>query len=63
MTRLVEALHALHLDGEVSLGDRWAKLQGERCWVYVAEAKDGDYYTWCDDRLGDSYNLIHGLAS
>lgn len=49
MTRLVEALHALHLDGEVSLGDRWAKLQGERCWVYVAEAKGGGYYTWCDD--------------
>lgn len=50
MTRLVEALHALQLDGDISLGDRWAKFQGEHCWVYVAEAPwDGGYYTWCDD--------------
>ena len=49
MTQLVEALRALHLEGEVSLADRWAKLQGERCWVYVAAAKGGGYFTWCDD--------------
>ena len=49
MTQLVEALRALHVDGEVSLGDRWAKLRGERCWVYIATAKDGGYFTWCDD--------------
>ena len=49
MTQLVEALRALHLEGEVSLGARWAKLRGERCWVYVATAKDGGYFTWCDD--------------
>ncbi len=46
MTQLVEALH---LEGEVSLGERWAKLRGERCWVYVATAKDGGYFTWCGD--------------
>lgn len=50
MTRLVDALHALGLEGEVSLSDRWAKLQGERCWFYVAEGAWGSgYYTWCDD--------------
>ena len=49
MTRLVEALDALHLEGELSLADRWVKLQGQRCWVYVAAAKGGRYFTWCDD--------------
>ena len=49
MTRLVEALDALHLEGELSLADRWVKLQGQRCWVYVAAAKGGGYFTWCDD--------------
>ena len=50
MTRLVEALHALGMDGELSLSDRWAKLEGERCSVYIAEAGwNGGYYTWCDD--------------
>jgi hypothetical protein len=51
MTQLVEALRALHLEGEVSLGERWAKLQGERCWVYVATAKGGGYFSWCDHPL------------
>ena len=55
MTRLVEALHALGLDGELSLSDRWAKLEGERCAVFVAEANwNGGYYTWCDDPNGRS---------
>ncbi len=49
MTGLVEALDALHLEGELSLADRWVKLQGQRCWVYVAAAKGGGYFTWCDD--------------
>jgi hypothetical protein len=50
MTQLVDALHALGLEGELSLADRWAKLQGQHCWVYVAEAPWGNgYYTWCDD--------------
>ncbi len=49
MTQLVEALDALHLEGELSLAGRWVKLQGERCWVYVVAAKGGGYFTWCDD--------------
>ncbi len=49
MTQLVEALDALHLEGELSHADRWVKLQGQRCWVYVAAAKGGGYFTWCDD--------------
>ena len=50
MTQLVEALRVLGLEGELSLSDRWAKLQGQQCSVYVAEAPWGSgYYTWCDD--------------
>ena len=49
MTQLVEALDALHLEGELSHADRWVKLPGQRCWVYVAAAKGGGYFTWCDD--------------
>lgn len=51
MTQLIEALHAMGLDGEIALADRWIKLQGERCAVYVVErAWGGGYYTWCEDR-------------
>ncbi len=50
MTRLVDALHALGLDGEVTLSGRWVKLDGEHCPVYVVEAAWGaGYFTWCDD--------------
>jgi hypothetical protein len=50
MTRLVAALHILGLAGEIDLCGRWVKLQGERCWVYVAEPTwRGGYLTWCDD--------------
>ncbi len=50
MTRLVEALRSLELDGEIALGGRWVKLQGAHCPVYVVEAAWGaGYYTWCDD--------------
>ncbi|MBA3944239.1 MAG: hypothetical protein H0X37_06700 [Herpetosiphonaceae bacterium] len=50
MTRLVEALHALGLEGEAELEDRWVKIQGQQCWVYIAEAAwGGGYYTWCED--------------
>ena len=50
MTQLVEALRVLGLEGELSLSDRWAKLQGQQCSVYVVEAPWGSgYYTWCDD--------------
>ncbi len=50
MTRLLEALRALGLEGEVGLSGRWVKVRGDRCSVYVYEAAwDGGYYTWCDD--------------
>ena len=50
MTRLVAALQALGLEGEVALAGRWVKLRGERCAVYVAEATFGSgYYTWGED--------------
>jgi hypothetical protein len=50
MTRLLDALRTLGLEGEVALAGRWVKLRGERRTVYVAEAAWGSgYYTWCDD--------------
>ena len=49
MTQLVEALDALHLEGELSHADRWVKLQGQRCWVYVAVVKGVGYVIWFDD--------------
>ena len=49
MTRLVEAVRALGLEGEITLAGRWLRLQGERHAVYVAEAPwNGGFYTWCD---------------
>ena len=49
MTRLVTALRAVGVDGEIALAGHWVKLQGERCAVYVAEAPSrGGYYTWCE---------------
>ena len=49
MTRLVAALHALGLDGEIALAGHWVKFQGERCAVYVIQATSGGgYYTWCE---------------
>lgn len=50
MTRLVEALRALGLNGRMSPSGRMVTLDGERCRVYVTEApRSGGYYTWCDD--------------
>jgi hypothetical protein len=50
MTRLVAALHALALEGEIEFSGRCVKLQGECYWVYVAEpTRSGGYFTWCDD--------------
>ena len=50
MTRLVEALNALGLQGEIALSGRWIRLEGECCPVYVIEEAWGTgYYTWCDD--------------
>ncbi len=51
MTRLIEALQALDLEGEITHSGRWLKLRGGRCSVYVAEAAwEAGYYTWCDDQ-------------
>ena len=50
MTRLVAALQALGLEGEVALAGRWVKLRGERHAVYVAATTSGSgYYTWGED--------------
>ncbi len=50
MTTLVEALKALGLEGEIMLSGRWVRLQGELCFVYVAEMDWNERYcTWCDD--------------
>ncbi|HBY97361.1 MAG: hypothetical protein M5U01_38365 [Ardenticatenaceae bacterium] len=49
MPRLIEALRALGLEGEIASSGRWVKLQGERGWVYVVEAPwESGYYSWCD---------------
>ncbi len=53
MTRLVEALQALDLEGQVALSGRWVTIEGERCRVQVVEASWGaGYYSWCDDLGG-----------
>ncbi len=50
MPRLVDALLALGMAGEIAGGGRWVKLRGARCPVYVAETSGGThFYTWCDD--------------
>ena len=47
MTRLVAALQALGLEGEIALAGHWVKLVGDRYTVYVAETTSGrGYYTW-----------------
>lgn len=49
MTRLVEALQTLGLDGDITQAGHWVTLRGEGCLVYVVEADWGrGYYTWCD---------------
>jgi hypothetical protein len=49
MTKLVEALQALGLAGEIMLSGRWVKIRGKHCSVYVAEtAWNKQYCTWCD---------------
>ncbi len=53
MTRLVEALGALGIEGRVALSGRWVTIEGERCRVQVVEASWGaGYYSWCDDLAG-----------
>jgi hypothetical protein len=50
MTRLVETMRELGIDGEIEMSGSWVRIQGERCRAYVAEVARGGYYTWCDDR-------------
>ncbi len=53
MTRLVEALGALGIEGSVALSGRWVTIEGERCRVQVVEVSWGTgYYSWCDDLAG-----------
>ncbi len=50
MTRLVAALQALGLEGEIALAGRWVMLPGDRYAVYVAQATSASgYYTWGQD--------------
>lgn len=64
VTRLVEALRALRLDGEVSASGRWVRLMGERCAVYVAEgSRESGYYTWCDDASARSVEVYPNATS
>ena len=49
-TRLVDALCRLGIDAHVAVGGRWARIEGERFPVYVAETSHGrGFLTWCDD--------------
>ena len=50
MTRLVDALRTLGLEGKIELNGRWVIFQGERSRVYVVEGRQGSsYLTWCED--------------
>ncbi len=50
MTRLIKALETLGLQAAVELDGRWASFDGDRCKVYVVEARSGSgFYMWCDD--------------
>ena len=64
MTRLVEALNALGLQGEIALSGRWIRLNGERCPVYVIEEAWGvGYYTWCDDPQARTVEFYRDAAT
>lgn len=48
--RLVDALQELRLDAEIAMEGRWARIQGERCFLYVVEmSRHRGFFTWCDD--------------
>ena len=64
MTRLVDTLHNLGLNGEQRFDGRWVKFEGERCSVYVIEADWGNgYYTWCDDPQGRTVEFYRDPAA
>ena len=53
MTRLLDALRALGVEGTVAIAGRSVTIEGERCRVQVIEASWGaGYYSWCDDLAG-----------
>jgi len=35
------------VDGDITLGGRWATFQGTRCTVFVVQVGVGGYVTWC----------------
>lgn len=46
---LEDAIRSLHLQGEISMNGRWARLEGERFAFYVVELSySRGYFTWCD---------------
>ncbi len=48
--RLVDALEELRLDAEIAMECRWARIRGERCFLYVVEmSRHRGFFTWCDD--------------
>ena len=64
MTRLVETLRALGLQGKVELSGRWVTLAGERCPVYVVEDRWGTgYYSWCGDEQARTVEFFRDPAT
>jgi len=64
MTRLVDTLHKLGLNGEQRFDGRWVKFKGERCAVYVVEADWGNaYFAWCDDPQGRGVEFYRDPAA
>jgi hypothetical protein len=63
MPRLLEVLRMLGLDADIASSGRLAKIKGQKCAIYVAEAAWGSqYYTWCDDeetRTVELYRTAH----
>ena len=48
--RIRDALQELQLDAEMSMKGRWARIQKERCSVYVVEmTRHRGFLTWCDN--------------
>ncbi|MEP7188848.1 MAG: hypothetical protein ABI901_06650 [Roseiflexaceae bacterium] len=60
MARLIDALDALGLNGEITLSGRWIKIQGERCVIYLVENAWGtSYFSWCDAPCDRTVHVYH----
>lgn len=47
---LIDALDRLGLHAEILMNGRWARIEGERCPIYVVEmSRHRGFFTWCDD--------------